>query len=152
LYYLKGNVEADAVRDASHAGVKDIEYQMDLETTRLMLEIAVTAFSWEDLSVFGIGGAGYAWNKTHYQTKDDVNAETLESESDGQFGFAYQFGGGLTYLLADDWALTAEYLWTQLNDLTLSESGDIAGKSTSVNSDEFNATVQTVLIGFRFMM
>jgi opacity protein-like surface antigen len=151
LYFLKGNIEGAVDRFYQYAGnYSDTDYKINLESTRLMFDIALTFASYRNFSIFGIAGIGPSWNRIGYDT-GVVNEAELHLSKKTQTNFAYEFGGGISYAFTEHLSVTGEYLFTGFNNIELSENG-IEGndREITVKSDKFDLNAQTVFFGLRY--
>ncbi len=144
LIYLNGDISGKVYR-FNEPNTNPADYDMNLKSTRLMFDLALTAVRIEALSIYAIGGAGVAWNKVHFDSRrnDDFHLTNKDLETEHSAGFAYEFGGGLTYSVGHRLAISAEYLYTGLTDVLL-------GANEFVEDADFDVNSQAVLVGFRF--
>lgn len=154
VYYLKGNVDGNVDRYYKYPDVdpsNDTGYKMDIESTRLMLDVALTFVSWRNVSLYGIAGIGPSWNRVGFHGKENDCVEAVNLSQDTTTNFAYEFGGGLSYLLNEHLSLTAEYLYTGFNDIAIGDSGHLGNGAelSDVDSKDFDLHSQAVFAGFR---
>ncbi|MGA2655197.1 MAG: hypothetical protein ABSF18_04385 [Gammaproteobacteria bacterium] len=153
IYYLDGSgLEGDVLRfedpDFNH-----MDYGMDYDSTRLMFDLGITLASFADFSIYAIGGAGVAWNEIAYSATEkpgvDCPISHLELASHNSAGFAYEFGGGITYGGFEDVAISLQYLYTGFDDVELG-NGENAGYEIEGTDLDINA--QSLLLGVRFAL
>jgi opacity protein-like surface antigen len=144
FYYLNGNINGDLSRPLD-PHIDSTHYDMELTSKRLMFDLALTVVRFEALSIYALGGAGVAWNEIDFDSRkdDDFHLSNQDLETESSAGFAYEFGGGLTYTISDEFGISAEYLYTGLTDV-------LVGAHEFEEDVEFDLTSQAVLVGFRF--
>jgi len=141
VYYLDGNTDGDVYLFES-PDFNNARYGLDIESTRLMFDTALTFASWRNVSVYGLAGLGIAWNHVGFNiTPDDDCPYTLYPESRSQTNFAYEFGGGVTFDITERVAFSAEYLYTGFSDVDVKMNG--------YESDNIELNSQAVFFGFR---
>ncbi len=154
LYVLgNGEIKGDMYQYES-AALNNLDYTADFNSTRVMFDLNVTLAAIEQFSVYALAGAGIAWNTIDFQATPNLNglacgANGFNIESASSTSFAYEFGAGLTYAMADDIALSLEYLYTGLNDVGIGNEDDIG---FDLQSADFDMNTQAVLFGVRFAL
>ncbi|MFA6036700.1 MAG: outer membrane beta-barrel protein [Legionellales bacterium] len=125
------------------------DYTMGFRSTRVMFDLGVTIAAIDRFSIYALGGLGAAWNSTSFnaQGKDglDCPIDNVNLNEEDSSGFAYEFGGGLTFAATDRVAISLEYLYTGFDDVDLGGDPalDIDGSNLYINA-------QSVLLGLRF--
>lgn len=144
VYFLGGDdIEGEVSQQRSE--FNDIDYTMELQSTRAMFDLALTLASIDWFSIYAIGGAGVAWNKTKFSTTH--NQADLDTSNSS--GIAYEFGGGATAQLRFDLAVSVEYLYTRLTDVGLADHTD---PDFDNQSSEFDINSQAILLGLRLAL
>ena len=141
VYYLDGNTSGDVYLFES-ADFNNAGYGLDIESTRLMFDTALTVASWRNISVYGIAGLGIAWNNVGFNiTPNEDCPYTFYPESKSQTNFAYEFGGGVTLDITENIAFSAEYLYTGFSDVDI--------EMNEFESNNIDLSSQAVFLGFR---
>ncbi len=141
-YYLKGNIHGHVDRYHQHnIDCDDVDYQMDLISNRLMLDVALTIVSYEVVSLYGIVGIGSSWNHIDFAQEEDQYYPAVALQAQTDSNFAYEVGAGLSLEIIEDVALTAEYLYAAFDDVSLKNT-------QAISSDDFNIHSQAILLGF----
>jgi opacity protein-like surface antigen len=150
VYYLEGDIVGDVYRFES-PDFNEADYSINLKSTRLMFDVALTLASWRDLSVFALAGIGPSWNRldfsSHIDEGVDCDLNDVGVDSHTDTNFAYEFGGGVTYELTEHLALSAEYLFTGFDDLKLGNSDDVE----DLDPSDFHLNSSAFLFGLRVM-
>lgn len=147
FYYLGGDLEGEVYAYQS-ADWNIANYEMDLSSFRLMLDMALTIASWKDVSWYGIAGVGVAWNNIDYSETINSGYEEylipLDLDSQGSAGFAYEVGTGLTYAPTERFSFSFQYLFTVLNDVEIGEVPTYSSEKTEVDISS-----QALMLGLR---
>ncbi len=151
-YYLgKNNIYGNVWRFNS-SNFNQLTYAMPFESIRAMADLALTIVSKQWISLYGIGGVGYAWNNLGYTDSDNGGTScpnqvlNLNSHTNGDF--SWEAGGGLNFLLGDDVSLFVEYLYVDLGKGQSSANGT-SGTITApvISPASVDLSAQTGLIG-----
>jgi opacity protein-like surface antigen len=154
LYYLDGGDIKGDVYQFEMPELYDLNYTMDFDSARLMLDIELTVLAIERLSFYSIGGVGAAWNRinlsaTPNQQGIDFGVQGYEIDTENSISFAYEFGGGLAFAASDEVTIALEYLYTGFPDVALGDSDDdgfdIKGKDLDIHS-------QAILLGLQLSL
>ncbi len=151
VYYLKGNIDGHVDRFYQYDGnYSDTDYTSDFKSTRVMLDLALTILSYENFSLFGLAGVGPSWNHINYNTGVNEGAK-LHLDDESQTNFAYEFGGGISYAVNGQLSVTAQYLFTGFNNISLNNNGTEGGdREVTVDAEDFTVNAQTVFLGLGF--
>lgn len=156
LYYLGGgDVDGDVHRFQSH-DFNQADFDLDLNSTRLMLDFDLAVANYEEFTLYALAGLGIAWNDTDFSVRaKEGECDSLNQDFDGNndASFAFEFGGGLDYAFAEDMSIYLEYLWTDLGDADLSGSSDDDHHDFDDGTDsDIDLTSQAVLLGLNFSL
>ncbi len=152
VYYLEGDVDGNVDRYADFSGnFDDTNYTMDIKSTRVMFDLALTIASYEEFSLYAIGGIGPSWNSFDLtEHGNDCVEEVGFDNNDGNL--AYEFGGGVTYAASEEFGISLQYLYTNFLDLELEQNADLGDGSTlsDIDSDNFDFSSQALVLGLRY--
>lgn len=151
LYYLSSNsIDGDVWRFNSSA-FNNATFDIPIHSLRLMLDAALTIVSKKKFSLYAIAGIGNAWNRASYSDKaknnSDCSNQQISLNSNTHSNFSWEAGVGATYAFNDRFALSLEYLYTDLGTVKTSShgsSGTIA--SPALSAPSFNLRSQTALL------
>lgn len=150
LYYLNGDINGDVYRFQSPA-FDQLDYTMDLSSTRLMLDLGVTVASWRNLSAYVLGGFGPSWNRLGFNshTKDTVDCDLYDVglNPNDSLNFTYEAGAGLKYRMSEHTSIFVEYLYTNFQHMEVGDSNDVS----DLNPSTFNLNSQAGFLGLRYM-
>lgn len=150
VYYLQGDLKGNVDRYANYAGdFNDNKYTMEIKSTRLMADVALTVASWRRLSTYVIGGIGPSWNSMDYNAPETVCVQEVEMNS-SDVNFAWEVGAGLTYSFNRHFGASLEYLYASIYDLELGDDAEIGEVNSEIGSDGFDLVAQTVFLGLRY--
>ncbi|MBL7481765.1 SPOR domain-containing protein [Legionella bononiensis] len=126
-YYLgRNNIKGDVWRFGSPA-FNDMTYNMSVESYRLMFDTALTVVSRRQYSLYAIGGIGGAWNRVGYSDADRSSIpcadQYLNLNTRTNSSFSWEAGAGLSYAFNNRFALSLEYLYTDLGKVKTHASG-----------------------------
>ncbi len=152
VYYLDGDGIHGDVHQFESAEFDTLDYKMDYRSTRLMYDVGITVAAIDKFSIYAIGGAGIAWNQVEFKAKPNAfglecGTEGFELDTENSTSFAYEFGGGMTYAILDDVAISVEYLYTGFKDVKI---GDDTDSDFDIESDDLDVNSQSILLGLRF--
>ena len=71
-YFLQGNNngDVDLFTNLSPGNGSEGDYSIELQSTRLMFDLALTFATYRNLSIYGIAGIGPSWNRIDYESKE----------------------------------------------------------------------------------
>lgn len=152
VYFLQGDMNGvlEQFYEYPGAGV-DTDYSIDLNSTRLMFDLALTLASWRDFSIYAMAGIGPSWNRVgfHSDQNNCLQARSLNTYKD--INFAFEWGGGIDYTLFDQVSLMVEYLYTSIYSVELAHSGESINMLVSgVESNSFDIHSQALIAGLRY--
>lgn len=151
-YYLgKGTIKGDVWRFGDPA-FNEMTYKMSVESTRLMFDTALTIVSKRQYSLYAIGGIGNAWNRVGYRDADHNGMpcpdQFLNLNSTTRSSFVWEAGAGLSYAFNNRFALSLEYLYTDLGRVKTPGSGFTGAITTPVLVPaDFKLSSQAALLG-----
>jgi opacity protein-like surface antigen len=151
-YYLEGDVNGNVDRYADIVGdFDDTQYTMDINSTRVMFDLALTIVSYDDFSLYAIGGIGPSWNDFDLTEHESDCVEEVRFDGD-DVNLAYEFGGGITYAAMDELDISLQYLYTNFLDLEFDDNADIGDGSelSNIESDDFDFSSQALVLGLRY--
>jgi hypothetical protein len=155
FYYLTSSSLKGQIYRFSNPNFNDFTFNIPVNSSRLMLDLALTALTYKNLSAFGILGMGEAWTVLGYN--ESANGGCPESglslANNSTLHFAWEVGGGLLYSFNERIGLSIEYLYTDLGRVRLSTTGN-AGLITVpiLNSGYFRLRSQTGLLGLHIAL
>jgi len=151
-YYIeRTNIKGDVWRYGSQ-NFNDMTYTMPIQSTRLMLDGALTIVSQQQYSLYAIGGIGNAWNRASYRDADRDSVpcidQRLSLNASTHSGFAWEVGAGLQYAFNHRAALSLQYLYADLGTAKMSSGGNTGTITTPVVVPSgINLTSHAVLLG-----
>jgi len=153
VYHITNhNISGDVWRFSSPA-FNQLTYTTSVQSTRLMLDAALTIVSRGPLSLYVIGGIGNAWNRMGYEDTDNEDSapcdnQNLDLGSSTQSSFAWEAGGGFTYAFNDTVAISLQYLYTDLGKGHFSSEGNTGTITVPVivAPDNFDLHSQAALL------
>jgi opacity protein-like surface antigen len=151
-YYLSGDINGTVDRFGDFVGdFNDTNYSMDIKSTRLMFDLALTIATYRNFSVYAIAGIGPSWNRIDFDSKANDCVVGMELDDHTDTNFAYEIGAGINFGVTQHLAVTLEYLYAGFNNLDLSEHGNIGGFEVSaLESEEFDLSSQAIFLGLRY--
>lgn len=160
LYFLGGSdIEGEVY--TFNPTVNAQSYSMDFSSTRLMADVAFTVASYEQVSLYVLGGLGVAWNNTSLTTVPypDYAVYGVDTPKHTTTAFAYEFGAGFDFTIDEDWALSLEYLFTGLGDAEIrgdtvicTNCGGEDVRTIGIESSDVEVNVQTILLGLTYAL
>jgi opacity protein-like surface antigen len=151
-YYLNGDVNGNVDRYADFAGdFDDTEYNMDIKSTRVMFDLALTIVSYDEFSLYAIGGIGPSWNDFDLTEFENDCVEEVRFDGD-DVNLAYEFGGGISFAGSENATISLQYLYTNFLDLEFDNNAAIGDGSeiTDIESDDFDFSSQALVLGLRY--
>lgn len=153
LYQLSTNsIHGNVLRYGSSA-YNELNYDMPVHSTRLMLDAALTVAKWKSLSIYAKGGIGEARTRVSYSDQDNgtntdcPNASTSLG-SNTSSNFAWEAGVGVNYAINDRFGLSLEYLYADLGTVKTSASGSTGAITIpTISAPSFDLKAQTALLG-----
>lgn len=151
LYYSRLDVKGDVYRFEDPA-FNEFSYRSVIESTRLMVDAALTIVSKGKFSLYVLGGVGESWYRISYSDHGTssppcpVSAVGLDDRNKNSF--AWDLGGGLAYAFNPVVSLSLEYLYTNLGTLDMAANGN-TGNITAPQLDVASArtNTQSILLG-----
>lgn len=128
-------------------------FQAPVRSTKLMLEVEPSLFTFQHCSPYPIVGAGVSWNRSAFAetaiSADDASGAVI-LPSHTQANFAYEVGFGVRDTLTKNINISLEYLSTHLGKMT----PNAASTSTQaiLSAPSFSVRNQNVLLtlGWKF--
>jgi opacity protein-like surface antigen len=151
VYILQQTDVEGSVKRFDDSDDVDADYKMNFESTRLMLDFELDIFTVRDFSFYGIGGLGIAWNSADYTATPHgmIPIASVDLPTNDSTGFAYEFGGGVDYAVDEGIDITLQYLWTRLNDVTISGDVNIFDEEIYHTNTDISNDIQSILLGVR---
>ena len=150
VYYFKGKGNG-RIWLFGDPRFNDMSYKLNLKNTRLMFDLSVTVFDYQDFSLFAIGGIGPAWTNVGYRDyrDDEYGLERLHS-SDVSTTFAGEAGGGISYALNPRVKLSLEYLYANIRHINVNASNGILVSNWA--PAQLNMDTQAGLLGLHVVI
>ena len=129
------------------AGANDTDLSASEQITwagDLLPRIGVLAL--DNLLIYGAGGLAFGHGQG--QTSAFFNTTTLETGSYGQTEPGWAAGGGLEWMVIPHWSLGAEYIYNQLNNVTLTTNTPTISSQRSVAVNAYQ--LAEFFINYRF--
>lgn len=151
-YYLGGkSIEGDVWRFGSPY-FNDMNYNISINSYRLMFDTALTVVSKKQYSLYAIGGIGATWNRAAYSDADMTSLpcadQYINLNSNTRSSFAWEAGAGLSYALNNRYTISLEYLYVDLGRIKTSDTGTTGAITNPVLvSSEMKLTSQAALLG-----
>lgn len=151
VYYSQLNVKGDVYRFEDPA-FNEFSYNSVIQSTRLMLEAALTIVSKKQFSLYALAGIGESWNRISYNDQGATSPcpiTAVDLDKRNQSNFAWDLGAGVAYAFNPIVSLSLEYLYTNLGTLDLSSSSGDTGNITApqLGGASANVYTQSVLLG-----
>ncbi len=141
--------------DVWQSGLSNLDnytFRAPISSNRWMLDVKPGLFTFRRFSPYPILGVGVARTQFAYYERpsnSNVNADSfvnLKARMNTQF--AYDYGFGLQYAITQHLAATAEYIHTNMSNLSPSKQNGSAGSSVTVqNAPRFSVYSQNLLFG-----
>lgn len=141
LNFYNVNLEnAGTVYQFGDSSLNNFKYKMPIETTRLMLDVKISADEWHHVSPFLLMGAGMSWNRVNYHDSAVVSGVTPVSLTrNEQLKFAYEAGLGIQSTLTSSISVFIEYLYADLGRVKTSSFGSVSLVSPASTSIQVNS-------------
>lgn len=154
VYFMDGGDITGHVYPLADPNVNDLDYVMDFNSIRTMFDLGLTVAAIDRFSIYAIGGVGVSWNSIDFKANPtpeglDDKVDGFELDSQHSSSLAYEFGGGISYALLDNVAISVEYLYAGILDVKLDQDND---EYTNVASSDFDINTQTILAGLRLAL
>jgi len=150
IYYSQLNVKGDVYRFENPA-FNEFSYKSTIQSTRLMLDAALTIVSKKQFSIYALAGIGGSWDSVSYSDQGATSPcplTAVDLDKRNQSNFAWDLGGGVAYAFNPIISLSLEYLYTDLGTLDLLASGDTGNISVpQLGEASAKVSTQSVLLG-----
>jgi len=155
LYLTRFNIKGDILRFNS-PNFNEFSYKSTIQSTRLMLDVALTVLSKQQFSLYALAGIGESWNRISYKDPGASSACPLAGinlDSKDRYRLAWDLGAGIAYAFNPVVSLSLEYLYTNLGTLGTSDDGD-TGNITAPRLGVAHASVDTqaLLLGLHIAL
>ena len=105
-------------------------FDMPVRSASLMVEAALSVFSWRYLSAFLLAGGGGAWSTIRYH--DSANSfnffrSPLHLNKQERTSAVYEWGAGATFKFKSRFAVSLEYLYTHIGNVRTAKYGRLGG-------------------------
>lgn len=136
----------------SNPDFDNVDYNLSINSSRVMIDFALTLAQLQKFSVFVIGGAGESWTKVNYNNRvragRDRDRVILNQHTNS--GFASEIGAGATLDVSCNFAVSLQYLYTNFNDIQTARKGTLNGRAYNIgNAAHFAFHTQEVLLLLR---
>jgi opacity protein-like surface antigen len=151
LYYLSSNSIDGTVSRFGNAAYGQLDFDIPVRSTRLMLDIALTLVTYKQLSLYGIGGIGGAWNSIDYHDEDNSGSTCvlgLSLNTQKNNDFAWEGGVGIIYAFNNRVGFSLEYLYANLGGVNASANGNF----DIIMPPHFHLNTQTGLLGLHIAL
>lgn len=150
-YHSSFHINGDVYRFSDPA-FNEFSYKSTIETSRLMLDAALTVVSKGEYSLFVIGGIGEARHKVSYHdsgsVNDPCNLAALRLSDRNQSNYVWEAGAGVAYAFNNRFNLSLEYLYTNFGKLKLTSSAHSTTLTIpQITPSPFTLHSQAVLLG-----
>lgn len=156
LYYLGSDSIDGVVNRFGNPNWGQLNYDMPVRSTRLMLDMALNIVAYKHLSFYGIAGIGHAWNRVAYHDSAadvDCPPQTLNLNYKTSSNFAWEAGPGLLYDYDDRFSFSGEYLFTYLGKVKPGSGGSYGTiANPTVSASSFTLRAQTILVGLHIAL
>jgi opacity protein-like surface antigen len=140
---LKGNVWQFELPEFNN-----YTFSAPITSTRLMLDVKPSLFTFHAISFYPILGMGISWNKISYQ-ETAIDSETSDSSQSlsqhTNTNFTYDAGLGARFDISEHLNASVEYLYTHLG--TVSPSAISLTNTALLSPPKFKLSNQSVLFG-----
>jgi opacity protein-like surface antigen len=151
LYYSRLDVKGDVYRFEDPA-FNDFSYRSVIQSTRLMVDGALTIVSKGPFSLYVLGGVGESWYRISYSdqgtSSPPCSLSAVDLDDRNKNSCAWDLGGGVAYAFNPAVSLSLEYLYTNLGTLDMAANGK-TGSITAPQLDVASArtNTQSILLG-----
>ncbi len=125
--FLQTTAKGQINQDATDPPTYNYNYNLPLNSMRLMLDEKLFILSWHHILPFVMAGLGPSYDEVGYHdsvsSAQDNGAITLNNHYFWQF--AWEVGAGAQYQLTQQWSVGLTYLYTDLGQWSSSSSGTI---------------------------
>ena len=151
VYYNRYQNKGDVYRFGSPT-YNELTYNMSINSTRLMLDGALTVVSKRQWSTYVIGGIGNAWSRVKYSDSDKSGdpcvLANLSLNGHDSSRFVWEVGAGEAYDVTDKVRISFQYLYTDFGHITTSGHGQTGTITTPLLIPaSFNLQAQALLLG-----
>ncbi len=146
---LKGNVWQFELPEFNN-----YSFRAPITSTRLMLDVKPSLFTWSRISPYAILGAGVAWNSVSYRetaTAAGISPDSALSLSNNTTTqVAWDVGAGFNVSITDYLSATAEYVYTFLGHG--SPANGTANDIRLAAAPRFSLQTQSLLFGLSLII
>lgn len=127
-------------------------FRVPIKSTRLMLDVKPSFFTWQSMKPYAIFGVGVAWNSVSYRetATADVNSDSrLLLSKQTTSDLAWDLGLGCNMALTDNLSVSLEYIYAALG------YGSPAHEASNVHLEatpKFLLQSQSVLLGLNWRL
>jgi opacity protein-like surface antigen len=128
-------------------------FNAPIESSRYMLDVKPSLFTYDHLSFYPIVGAGLAVNIASYQESAISGAQSSTELNVGNHtsdNFSYDLGAGIRANLSDHLEATLEYLYSNLGQVAI--DGQTSPNNSVISLPKFNVSSQAVMFGINIQL
>lgn len=156
VYYNRYKNKGNVYRFGSPE-FNDLTYSMPFQSTRVMLDGALTIESWRQFSTYVIGGIGNSWNRIGYsdafKSSDGCSVQNLSLSNKTSSKFVWELGAGIAYAINNTVGLSFQYLYTDYGTLSTTAQGNTGALTLPLLSPaRFTLHTQALLLGLHVMV
>jgi len=152
IYQLSSNSIRGNVWRFNDPDFIQLNYDIPIHSTRLMLDAALDVATWKKLSIYAKGGIGEARTRVGYSDAYNASSgctdQNLSLSSRTNSTFAWEAGAGFRFDFNQRIGVSLEYLYADLGKVKTSATGS-SGTITSpmIVPAQFTLRTQTALLG-----
>lgn len=135
------------------------QYEVSLNSSRLMLDVYLNVLAIQRFSLFILGGVGDSWNRVGYQDKPiyDVPNGGISLVDQTNNGFVWEGGAGLAYSVQENFEIYVQYLYTKFKEIQTADHGRVndylvESSPIGVSPAQFSLHSQAILFGLNIKL
>lgn len=142
--YTTGQIE-----QYQEPAMNNYNYRINVESTRLMIDLALTIATIQKVSLFIIGGVGPAWtNLSYFDTPvPGVFDGNLILNDGTKNGFVEEMGIGIFYNCTETIKTSLHYLYTDFGSISTGSTGLLNGLPAQIRPAHFSLHSNAILLG-----
>lgn len=145
-WYRNSATIQGVVWDQGSPNAENQSFRAPLTSSRLMLDVKPSLFTYQDISFYPIAGLGIAWNQISY-TEEAIQTDwsTAQLSQATNKNLAYDLGFGFNAPLTKNLNASLEYISTHLG--RVAPNSDSSGTQSVMSAPEFPVRSQSILLG-----
>ncbi len=142
--YTTGQIE-----QYQEPSMNNYNYRIHVESTRLMIDLALTVATMQKISVFILGGMGPGWTNLSYSDRpvSGVLDGNLILNDGTKNGLVKEIGGGIFYNCTETVRTSLHYLYTDFGSISTGNTGLLNGFPAQIRPAHFSLHSNAILLG-----